>query len=210
MESAFDHEKLEVYQRAKIFLDFRAGVLGGVRKKRSACDHLERAGESILLNIAHASASWGTKERANYFAVANGSALECAACLDILNIKLHVDDVACHKGKALLHEIVNMLISLRSTAVKRVHETRPDYGTNKAKHYFGHERLIAYQVALELVGWIEHVETSSSCSQDVLVKLDKSTTAIVLNIAEGNGRFGAADQIKFLRLPLNQRHNPLR
>jgi four helix bundle protein len=200
MDTAFDHEKLDVYQRAREFLSFRAGVLQGVKKRRAACDHLERAAESILLNIAHASASWSAKERANYFAVANGSALECAACLDVLCIKFLIDQVACHQGKKVLQEIVNMLISVRNTSASCIHETKSDYGTDMANHYFGHESLVAYQVALELVRWIEQVETSSSCSQDVLLKLDKSTTAIVLNIAEGNGRFGAADQIKFLRI----------
>ncbi|HMO50430.1 MAG TPA: four helix bundle protein [Kiritimatiellia bacterium] len=159
-----------------------------------------RAGESILLNIAHASASWSIRERANFLAIANGSALECAACMDILSIKLLVDQIACRQGKEVLREIVNMLISLRNITVKRVHEPRTNYGAMPIKRYFGHESLLAYQVALELVGWIEQVETSSKCSQNALVKLDKATTAIILNIAEGNGRFSNADQIKFLQI----------
>jgi len=37
----------------------------------------------------------------------------------------------------------------------------------------------------------------ASCSADLRTKLDKSTTSIVLNIAEGNGRFSGHDQAAF-------------
>jgi len=53
---------------------------------------------------------------------------------------------------------------------------------------FGHEDLDVYQAALQLVAWLESMFTEFSCSADLLSKLDKSTTGIVLNIAEGNGR----------------------
>lgn len=36
-----------------------------------------------------------------------------------------------------------------------------------------------------------------SCSADLRTKLDKSTTSIVLNIAEGNGRFSGQNQAAF-------------
>jgi hypothetical protein len=39
--------------------------------------------ESILLNIARASSSWAPQERIVDLGNASGSALECAACLDI-------------------------------------------------------------------------------------------------------------------------------
>jgi len=41
------------------------------------------------------------------------------------------------------------------------------------------------------------MSTELVCSGDLLSKLDKATTAIVLNIAEGNGRFTGTDQAKF-------------
>ncbi len=63
---------------------------------------------------------------------------------------------------------------------------------------FGHEDLDVYQAALQLVAWLESMFTEFSCSADLLSKLDKSTTGIVLNIAEGNGRFSGTDQAKFL------------
>ncbi len=53
---------------------------------------------------------------------------------------------------------------------------------------FGHEDLDVYQAALQLVRWLESMFTEFSCSADLLSTLDKSTTGIVLNIAEGKGR----------------------
>jgi len=60
-----------------------------------------------------------------------------------------------------------------------------------------HEDLDVYQVALKLIAWLDPMLTQFSCSTDLRSKLDKSTTSIVLNIAEGNGRFTGADQSKF-------------
>jgi four helix bundle protein len=53
--------------------------------------------------------------------------------------------------------------------------------------HFGHERLKVYQKGMQF-----------TCSSDLLSKLDKSTTSIVLNTVEGNGRFSGTDQAKFL------------
>jgi len=52
-------------------------------------------------------------------------------------------------------------------------------------------------VALKVIGWLDPMLSRCSCSADLRLKLDRSTTSIVLNIAEGNGRFTGADQSKF-------------
>jgi len=52
-------------------------------------------------------------------------------------------------------------------------------------------------VALKLAAWLDPFLAKCSCSTDLRSKLDKSTTSIVLNIAEGNGRFTGSDQSKF-------------
>jgi four helix bundle protein len=97
----------------------------------------------------------------------------------------------------LLVEIVSMLIAMKKTTANRVCEDRAIYATEKAG-LFSHEDLDMYQTALRLTGWVEGLFTAFSCSADVLSKLDTSTTAIVLNLAEGNGRFSGTDQAKFL------------
>jgi len=199
MTQPFGHEKLIVYQKAMHFVALRGDLLGRLVRRVAACDHLDRGAESILINIAHASNTWLPKERIVYLGHANGSALECAACLDVLVAKglLTSEDVC--PGKSLLAEIVSILITMRKNTAKRVCEARAQYRTKRG-NLFDHEDLDLYQVALQLVAWLEPMLMKFSCSADLRSKLDKSTTAIVLNTAEGNGRFTGADQSKFYEM----------
>ena len=196
MTEPFGHEKLVVYQKGKRFVALRAALLDQVARRVAACDHLERGSESILVNIAHASNTWSPNERIVYLGHANGSALECAACLDVLVAKTLCVPEHIGAGKSVLAEIVSMLITMRKTAANRLEEEHTRYRTEKG-HLFDHEDLDVYQVALKLVAWLDPVLIRFSCSADLCSKLDKSTTSIVLNIAEGNGRFTGVDQSKF-------------
>mgnify|MGYP001584281963 CR=1 FL=1 len=199
MQNGFGHERLLVYQKATAFVVLRRGLLDRVSRRVAACDHLERAGESIPLNIAHASGSWMPDERIVYLGHANGSALECAACLDVLVARalLTVHDVRA--GKQELREIVNMLISMKETTSARVREEAPEYHAG-TELVFSHERLDVYQIALDFIKWQEGVSGQLHCSGDLRAKMDKASTGIVLNIAEGNGRFSGTDHAKFLGL----------
>jgi len=192
----FGHEKLIVYQKGMRFAAMRSALLDGLARRVAACDHLDRGAESILVNIAHASNTWSPKERIVYLGHANGSALECAACLDVLVAKARLAAEEVYPGKSLLAEIVSILITMRKTAANRVCEDHARYRT-KGGNLFDHEDLDVYQVALQLIAWLDPMLMKFSCSADLRLKLDKSTTAIVLNIAEGNGRFTGADQSKF-------------
>ena len=196
MTAPFGHEKLAVYQKGMLFVVLRSALLDQLTRRVAACDHLERGSESILVNIAHASNTWSPNERIVYLGHANGSALECAACLDVLVAKALCVPKQVHDGKSLLAEIVSMLITMRKIAANRVRENHARYRTKKG-HLFDHEDLDVYQVALQLIAWLDPMLTNFSCSADLCSKLDKSTTSIVLNIAEGHGRFTRADQSKF-------------
>ena len=196
MTQPFGHEKLNVYQKGMYFASIQGGLLKGLPRRIAACDHLNRGAESILVNIAHASSTWSADERIAYLGHANGSALECVACLDVLVAKALLTAGDVYPAKSLLAEVVSMLISMRKTATNRVCEDQAAYRTKKGR-LFGHEDLDVYQVALELVAWLESTLDHFSCSTDLTTKLDKSTTSMVLNIAEGNGRFTGPDQAKF-------------
>ena len=195
MAQPFGHEKLIVYQKGMHFATLRGALLDRLARRVAACDHLDRGAESILLNIAHASSAWSANERIVYLGHANGSALECAACLDVLTAKslLAADDV--YPGKSLLAEIVSMLITMRKTAANRVREDHAVYRTRKGR-LFNHEDLDVYQAALQVVTWLETMWAVASCSADLRTKLDKATTSI-LNIAECNGRFTGQGQVTF-------------
>ena len=88
------------------------------------------------------------------------------------------------------------MVSEGENCLLGVREDHVTYRTKKGG-LFSHEDLDVYQAALQLVAWLESMNTEFSCSADLLFKLDKSTTAIALNIAEGNGRFTGTDQAKF-------------
>lgn len=193
------HEKLAVYQLSLKFLDHRRRLLADVERVVSACDHLDRAGESIPLNIARASSLWSARERMKYIAIANGSALECAAALDVLAVRKLLGVEGLRSAKDVLRSMVSMLIAWRKTTGQRVLEEGAKYKTGEP-WCFDHEKLDVYRAALELNGWLADVQLHLRVGADLDAKVDKSATSIVLNIAEGNGRFGSADRRKFIAI----------
>ena len=84
---------------------------------------MDRASTSSPLNLAEGNGKFTSADRCRYFDIARGSALECAACLDVLvaKKKLSAGDVA--EGKMMLVEIVSMLVGLvKSNSETRVYE----------------------------------------------------------------------------------------
>jgi hypothetical protein len=59
----FDHEKLQVYGKALDFSAKAAAWTSTWDKKHALVDHLSRATESILLNLAEAARQRGTPAR---------------------------------------------------------------------------------------------------------------------------------------------------
>ncbi len=113
MTPLFAHEKLEVYQESLLLCGWVGEILGSIAAKAAAKDQLDRASTSIPLNIAEGNGKFSQRDRARFFEIARGSALECAACLDVLVVfrKLaNEDQVAA--GKERLVHIVRMLMGL--------------------------------------------------------------------------------------------------
>ena len=75
-------------------------------------DQLDRASTSIPLNIAEGNGKYGPKDRCRFFDIAHGSALECAAGLDILVAKAKLTPDQILPGKERLQKIVRMLMGL--------------------------------------------------------------------------------------------------
>jgi four helix bundle protein len=110
-KKSFAHERLVVYDKSLEFAALASGLAAGITRKIAASDHLIRATESIPLNIAHSCSAWSPTERIAYLGHANGSALECAACLDVLVARRLLAKDQVIAGKCHLREIVNMLIA---------------------------------------------------------------------------------------------------
>ncbi|MEZ0258184.1 MAG: four helix bundle protein [Chthoniobacter sp.] len=128
MPNVFDHEKLAVYQRAIAFVGWAESVVEAQAKNLSARDQLDRASTSIPLNIAEGNGKFTSTDRCKFFDIARGSALECAACLDGLVAKRRIDAQCVGDGKAMLLEIVSMLVGLIKSNSNRAFEEPPAYG----------------------------------------------------------------------------------
>ncbi len=114
-------KRVSVYQDSIRFIDWVTELLETIPKNLSVHNQLDRASTSISLNIAEGNGKHTSADRCRYFDSARGSALECAACLDILVAKKIVDQDKARKGKNQLHQIVSMLIGLiRSNSDRNV------------------------------------------------------------------------------------------
>ncbi len=84
MKIYFDHEKLDVYREAINFCTWVGKFLAAISARGAAKDQLDRASTSSPLNIAEGNGKFSPNDRARFFEIARGSALESAAALDVL------------------------------------------------------------------------------------------------------------------------------
>jgi len=63
--------------------------------------------------------------------------------------------------------------------------------------WFDHEKLEVYREAIALIAWLSQRLESLGRVGDVRDQLDRASTSIALNIAEGNGKFSPKDRCKF-------------
>jgi four helix bundle protein len=124
---SFHQEKLTVYQRALEFATCSQDLIESLTKKTSTRDHLERSGDSIALNIAEGNGKFSKKDRARFFQIAEGSALESAGCLDLLVACRCCARAAIVRGKAILEEIVRMLFAMLDQLGCRIAEDSTEY-----------------------------------------------------------------------------------
>jgi four helix bundle protein len=128
MKIYFDHEKLDLYREAISFCAWVGDFLAAISAKAAAKDQLDRASTSIPLNIAEGNGKFSAKDRSRYLEVARGSALECAACLDVLLARKLVTEQQVEEQKEKLARIVQMLIGLLKKFSERAGILREDAG----------------------------------------------------------------------------------
>jgi len=125
-ECWFDHEKLEVYREAVAFVAWLSAVLEAALRVGDVKDQLDRASTSIPLNIAEGNGKYALKDRCRYFDTAHGSALECAAGLDVLVAKAKLTTEQVRPGKERLQRIVRMLMGLiKRNSTREYDKARP-------------------------------------------------------------------------------------
>jgi four helix bundle protein len=102
----FDFERLDVYKASELHLELASRI----RTTAKVRDQLDRASESILLNIAEGSGKpAGSRDRRKFYNIALGSAKECACAWTILSTRRRVDSGLARSAREVLLRIVAML-----------------------------------------------------------------------------------------------------
>jgi four helix bundle protein len=111
----FDHEKLDAYRLAIAFGAWVSPILDEVQprgRRPNVLKHLDESATSVALNIAEGNGKRSFPDRIRYLEIARGSALECAACLDVLVARSRLAPDVASQGKATLVRIVSTITKL--------------------------------------------------------------------------------------------------
>jgi four helix bundle protein len=122
-----------VYQASLGFVTWATDLLAKLESKAAVKDQLDRASTSVPLNIAEGNGKFAIRDRCRFLDFARGSALECAACLDVLVAKGLMDLSTIDSGKNQLVEIVSMLMGLINSLNARVRETPGTYSLSQER-----------------------------------------------------------------------------
>jgi four helix bundle protein len=166
-------------------------------------DQFCRAAESIVLNLAEGARLRSPAQKQQLLDYAVGSALECAACLDIAVIKAFLRPALAAGEKRSLCEVVRMLVGLRRSWEKNAFQEEPPvYGDTPSPEprgwYFAHEPLEVYQAGLSFMSWFNGLQAGAELATRLYRQVDKAATSMILNLAEGYGRTGEGDRLRFL------------
>jgi four helix bundle protein len=105
-----DAERLDVYAVALEFQELAAAF--GKSCDAVLRDQLKRASVSCVLNIAEGAGQNSRPQKRQFYGIARGSAMECAAIVDVLRVQGALDAVRCRHARGLLIRIVQMLTKL--------------------------------------------------------------------------------------------------
>jgi four helix bundle protein len=140
MKIYFDHEKLDVYREAIDFCGWVGEFLPAISAKAAAKDQLDRASTSIPLNVAEGNGKFSARDRARFLEMARGSALECAACLDVLLVRKLTTEQRVENQKEKLARIVQMLVGLLKKFSDRADVLREDEADYRSRHDYDYEQ----------------------------------------------------------------------
>ena len=139
MKTYFDHEKLDVYQESIAFCGRVGDLLTEITGKAAAKDQLDRASTSLPLNIAEGNGKFSAANRARFLEIARGSALECAACFDLLAVRKLISQERIIPAKEQLVQIVNMLMGMLKRFSGRAEFLREGESNYSVEHEHEHE-----------------------------------------------------------------------
>ncbi len=205
MKTQFDYEKLSVYQKSIAFITSLQVIFDSKQISLAVYNQINRASESIVLNLVQGNSMPLSDARLNSLDYSLGSTLECAACIDILKIWEVIPEDYQNTSKQKLFVIANMLIGLRKSVYRRsqINEEYAQYDLNKEQSFFSHEKMQVYRKAIEYVALLKSIYSLNQLTHKDFTSLDKYSLGIVLNIAEGNGRFSSFDHRRFFNMAMS-------
>ena len=62
---------------------------------------------------------------------------------------------------------------------------------------FDHEKLKVYQTTIQFIVWLQKILENIPRKHAVYDQIDRSSTSIALNIAEGNGKYTGKDRCRY-------------
>ena len=126
----FGHERLDVYQASIKYVGWVYRLSKRLNSHRNARDQLLRASQAIPLNIAEGNGKATEGDRRRYFEIARGSALECGAIQDVLEVCGAISSQENAEAKKLLDRIVAMLTKLGKRGYTISETISENYGNN--------------------------------------------------------------------------------
>jgi four helix bundle protein len=110
--------------RVAVEFQILAASIGSGRRLGALRDQLDRASVSIVLNIAEGSGRFSPAEKAHFYLIARGSAMECLAALSLLHARSLVTPDVYRRSRSLLTRIVAMLTRLGTAMQLRAESAR--------------------------------------------------------------------------------------
>jgi four helix bundle protein len=104
-------QRFDVYRIALEFQDLVPRMLPR-RGMAALRDQLDRASSSILLNTAEGAGRFSRAEKAQFYLIARGSAMESGAVLDVLLSRGLITSAVHRHGRGLLLRVTQMLTRL--------------------------------------------------------------------------------------------------
>ncbi len=108
----FDFQKLEVYQKFKLFHTEIIAFIRDAQIHKATADQLFRASLSIPLNIAEGSGRFSKPDRRNFFVIARSSIFETVSIIDILNDANSLTDSQFQNFLSKAEELSKMLFAM--------------------------------------------------------------------------------------------------
>jgi four helix bundle protein len=106
-------QKLDVYRCSIEFVTISVEIGATIPRGHAELrDQLRRAALSVPLNIAEGAGRASEADGARHFAIARGSAMECAAVLDVVRALGALQDEQYRQAVELLARVVAMLTKL--------------------------------------------------------------------------------------------------